>query len=200
MIETYCRPLLQRVIFTPTAKQLAKCHWLTPNTVTMLSGILGLIAATLIAFDQTCLSIVLLLLSGTCDVLDGSLARQIQHQTDFGCVLDIMMDRLVEAAVIIGLVMQASEQRAVLGLLMLASILLCITSFLVVGIFSDQTKSGKSFHYSPGLIERAEAFAFFVAMILIPDWFTGLTIAFCLLVLITTIIRLWQFYQQQPSR
>lgn len=200
MIETYCRPLLQRIIFTPAAKQLAKLRWLQPNTVTSLSGVFGVFAAILIAYQQVWLSIALLLLSGACDVLDGSLARQTHHQTDFGCVLDIMMDRLVEAAITIGLVTQSIDHRALLGLLMFASILLCITSFLVVGIFSEQQKSGKSFHYSPGLMERAEAFAFFIAMILLPTWFKGLAITFCLLVIATTVIRLRQFYQQQASR
>lgn len=197
MIETYCRPLLQRMIFTPLAKLLAKCSWLEPNTVTVISGVFGVIAAILIAVQQTGLSIFVLLLSGICDVLDGSLARQIGQQSDFGCVLDIMTDRVVEAAVIIALIMQSIDHRALFGLLMFASILLCITSFLVVGIFSEQQKTGKSFDYSPGLIERAEAFAFFIAMVLIPSWFSGLALTFCFLVLATTIIRLWQFHQHQ---
>ena len=78
---------------------------------------------------------------------------------------------------------------------MLGSMLLCITSFLVVGIFVAND-SHKSFHYNPGIMERAEAFIFFIAMMLWPSAFVGLAMLFSLLVTLTAIIRLTQFYKQ----
>lgn len=75
---------------------------------------------------------------------------------------------------------------------MLTSILLCVTSFLVVGIFTEK-QTEKSFYYSPGLIERGEAFFFFILMILFPSYFVLLSSLFILLVLLTTAIRVVQF-------
>ena len=85
--------------------------------------------------------------------------------------------------------------RALWCFLMLGSMLLCITSFLVVGIFVAND-SHKSFHYNPGIMERAEAFIFFIAMMLWPSAFVGLAMLFSLLVTLTAIIRLTQFYKQ----
>lgn len=56
----------------------------------------------------------------------------------------------------------------------------------------------KNFHYSPGVMERAEAFIFFIAMMLWPSAFGKLAALFSVLVLFTAGIRLHQFYQQIP--
>ncbi|MDE4955268.1 CDP-alcohol phosphatidyltransferase, partial [Francisella tularensis subsp. holarctica] len=74
------------------------------------------------------------------------------------------------------------------GLLMMMSIIVCISSFLLVGIFS-QKESSKIFYYSPGLIERAETFIFFILMILFPNILVVLGLIYTLLVLWTTLYR-----------
>ena len=64
--------------------------------------------------------------------------------------------------------------------------------FLVVGIVSDMV-SNKTFYYSPGLMERAEAFLFFTLMILFPSQFIWLGILFSVLALFTAIQRVFEF-------
>ncbi len=193
MIETYCRPALQKWLFTPTAHGLAKLN-IKPNQVTTASGIFGIAAAILIAFALPWFALAALLISGMCDILDGSLARLTQHSSSFGCVYDIMTDRIVEAALLIGFYCQAPSHRALTTLILLSSFLLCITSFLVVGIFSQEKDSAnKSFDYSPGLIERPEAFVFFSAMIAWPAAYNTLCIILSLLTLYTAGLRIWQF-------
>jgi hypothetical protein len=86
----------------------------------------------------------------------------------------------------------------IFSLLMLGSILICVTSFLVVGIFLENT-SQKSFYYSPGLIERAEAFLFFVLMILFSKAFSILAVIFSILVFLTAALRLYQFAQYRQA-
>lgn len=102
------------------------------------------------------------------------------------------MDRIVEFSAVLALYLFDPQHRATLTILMLGSILLCITSFLVVGIFSNNT-SQKSFYYSPGIMERAEAFLFFIVMTLFPDYFNFLAAVFCFLVCLTALIRLFEF-------
>ena len=136
-----------------------------------------------------------LITSGFFDTLDGSLARSQQATSNRGAVFDIIADRAVEWGVILGLYFY-DPSRSLLCLLMMGSILLCITSFLVVGMFQENT-SEKSFHYSPGLMERAEAFIFFSLMILLPQFFTVLAILFVALVLLTAILRAYQFKSHQ---
>ena len=125
-------------------------------------------------------------------MLDGSLARFQGCVSAKGAVLDITADRLVEFAVILGLYLYAPEARAIGSLMMLGASFLCVTSFLVVAIF--ETNQGmKSFHYSPGIIERAEAFIFFGLMMLIPQSFIWLSMLYTALVFLTAFIRVYQF-------
>lgn len=197
MIEHHLRQQYQRILVNPLANLLK--NTVTPNQMTLFSGFLGVLVLPALMLHQVYFAITLLLLSGFCDTLDGALARFKQNSSDWGSVLDIMTDRLVEFVVVFALFVVAPEQRGIGALLMLGSMLLCITSFLVVGIFTVND-SHKSFYYSPGLMERAEAFLFFIAMMLWPNAFIYLAFFFTFLVTYTAVIRLVQFHslQQQP--
>ena len=74
--------------------------------------------------------------------------------------LDISSDRLVEFAIVFGLLIIDPSTRAIPAALMLGSILVCVTTFLIVGMFTDN-HTQKSFFYDVGLMERAEAFFVF---------------------------------------
>ncbi len=189
MIEKYLRASYQSFFADPLARRLCR---LSPSFLTLLGGSLGLIAAILIALKSNWYALAFLLLSGLLDTLDGTVARLKKQTSVLGTVYDIVADRLVEGAIVMGLYLYAPESRAFFCLLMFMSILLCITSFLVVGIFSQNT-SDKGFFYSPGLIERSEAFVFFILMIVLPSLFTLLSLLFAILVFLTAIIRLAQF-------
>lgn len=136
--------------------------------------------------------VALLGLSGFCDTLDGSLARAKNLSSPRGAVLDIVSDRLVELAILIGLYLYAPQERGLLVIGMLGGAFLCVTTFLVVGIFQEN-HSEKSFHYSPGIMERTEAFIFFSLMILLPPFFASLAILFIGLTSLTAFIRITQF-------
>jgi len=138
------------------------------------------------------MAILLLLISGFLDTLDGTVARLTDKTSDVGSVLDIASDRMVELAVMMGLYLVDPAHRALGVLFMLGSCYLCITCFLVVAIFSPNS-SEKGFHYSPGLIERAEAFLFFIAMILYPRYFAFLGYLFTGLVFLTSYLHIKQF-------
>lgn len=194
MLEQSVRPFYQNLLVEPAVRWIG--HRIAPLTITVLAGILGLLFIPALLLNYPLTAIALLLASGYCDTLDGSLARFQKDTTALGTVLDIVIDRLVEFSAIVGLYLVAPDARALATIFMLGSILLCITSFLVVGIFTPN-ESDKSFHYSPGLMERAEAFCFFIVMTLIPHYFNLLAWCFSFLVCITAIIRLKQFAQIQ---
>lgn len=189
MIEQHMRPLLQAVFIDSVAKLLInKCN---PHIITILSFLAGLLSA-LSLFVSPYLCVAFLLLSGYLDVLDGSLARLQDCSSQLGTMLDILSDRFVESFVIIAIFIY-QPNIAWLGLLMMMSILVCVSSFLLVGIFS-QNSSQKSFHYSFGLIERAETFIFFIIMILFPISVFYLGLIYTILVLWTTFYRCYEFY------
>lgn len=197
MLENYLRPAFSKYFVDGVVNHLASKATLLPQQITFLAGLSGIGACVALMGQSPLLACGLLLFSGYCDILDGELARKMGCVTSSGAVLDIAIDRLVEFAAVLGLYWLEPESRGFICILMLGSILCCVTSFLVVGIFSANS-SEKSFHYSKGLIERFEAFVFFILMILFPEQFRLLGAVFVILVFLTTIIRITEFMQQMP--
>ncbi|WP_440992826.1 CDP-alcohol phosphatidyltransferase family protein [Cysteiniphilum litorale] len=195
MIESSLRPLFQRVFIQPLLHIGAR-H-LPANAITIASLITGFISSCFLSAEFNFMAILWLLISGYLDILDGSVARMQNNSTHFGTVLDILSDRLVESFIVIALFIR-DPNLAFVCLLMMMSMLVCVSSFLLVGIFSEkqENKSEKSFYYSPGLMERAEAFIFFIAMIIFNQFAMIIGIVFTLLVLWTTGVRVYQFYKQ----
>ncbi len=188
MIDSNYRTAYQRFFIEP----LLNFSWfasLSPHLITLIGCISGIAIVPLLYFHHNLLAFCFLLFSGYCDTLDGSLARIQKKSSPKGAVLDIYCDRIVELSVITGLYLYAPMERAPYILLMLGSVLLCITAFLVVGIFTEN-QSQKSFYYSCALIERTEAFIFFATMILIPKIFMPLALLFFLLVTLSSLIHL----------
>lgn len=189
MIEKNIRPWFQKHFIDLVATELSKLK-VRANTLTALSFITGAISAILILYSPWG-AVFFLLLSGYLDILDGSVARIQGISSPIGTMLDILSDRFAETFVIIAL-FAVHSNIAWVGLLMMMSIIVCISSFLLVGIFSEQ-KSHKSFCYSPGLMERAETFIFFIIMILLPSSVLWLGVLFTALVLLTTFNRVREF-------
>ncbi len=195
MLELWLRPTFQKLFVDPLAKNCLKLNVTkNPLMLTLISGILGLLVPVFLWLHLPVFAILFLLLSGLTDMLDGTIARIQNLQSHFGCVVDIMMDRLVEILVIFGLYIYIGGNNTWIFMGMLAANLLCITSFLGVGIFS-QNESHKSFYYSPGIMERAEAFIFYIFMIVLPSYIVPLAALYCILVLYTAIKRLKEFRQ-----
>ncbi|MFZ9035847.1 MAG: CDP-alcohol phosphatidyltransferase family protein [Francisellaceae bacterium] len=197
MLEKLARHYYQIALVDPLVKLIG--HSVSSISVTLLAGLFGVFFIPFLLTGHIIWAVACLLFSGYLDTLDGSLARYQNNSTPLGSVLDIMTDRVVEFCVIFAFYLVDPVQHGLAVILMLGSILLCITSFLVVGVFTPND-SDKSFHYSPGLIERAEAFAFFIAMTLVPTYFELLAFIFSGLVMLTAIIRLLQFAKLQQKR
>jgi len=190
MIEQKIRPWFQKTLINTIARKISFFN-VSANAITILSFITGFLSAIFILWSPW-IAVILLLLSGYFDILDGTIARIQNTSSTFGTMLDILSDRFVESFIIISIFI-VQPQFAWVGLFMMMSIVVCISSFLLVGIFSQQ-ESHKSFYYSPGLIERAETFIFFIIMILVPSTVLTLGILFTILVLWTTFYRVGEFY------
>ena len=127
MIDIYLRPLYQPLVATPLVKKMAE--YVEPRQLTYAACFCGIAVIPLLLMHAPQLAIIFLLISGYLDMLDGAVARSANKQTPSGAVLDILSDRVVELAVITGLVLLEPTTRAVYGLMMLGSCYLCITSF-----------------------------------------------------------------------
>ncbi len=82
---------------------------LTPNIVSAIGIVLALLSALAYTNGRQsvtmAVAVVLLLLSGYCDIIDGTLARLCQKSTPFGGFLDSLLDRYADSAVYIGIIL-----------------------------------------------------------------------------------------------
>lgn len=191
MLESILRPTYQTYIVNPNLWWARKY---SPKTITSTACITGVLAGLSLAFGSSLLATIFLLLSGFLDTLDGTVARIENKTSDIGSILDIVSDRIVELALMCGLFAIDPHNRSGFVLAMLGSCYLCITSFLVVAIFASN-ESSKGFHYSRGLMERAEAFIFFILMIWFPSGFNVFAVTFSSLVLLTSYLHIKKFIQ-----
>ncbi|MBD3350951.1 MAG: hypothetical protein GF364_05640 [Candidatus Lokiarchaeota archaeon] len=170
------------------------------NQLTIIGLVLGLISALIIIlstyfgnnYNLRIVSAVVLIISMIFDVMDGTLARM-EGKTKFGGILDIFCDRSVEVAIILALVYSNPFILMWSGLLSLASIVLCITIFLLISsVFPEDSiqEEEKVIVYSKGLMERAETLIFFILCILLPQFAVFILYIFSILVFFTAFQRL----------
>src|SRR3981081_4548557 len=76
---------------------------LTPNQVTVVGLVLPSVGASLAAFGQLRWAGIVLIFAGTCDILDGALARSTNKSYPYGAFLDSTLDRYSEGAVYMGI-------------------------------------------------------------------------------------------------
>ena len=98
-----------RWLTDPVVGALARLG-VTPNMLT-LAGVAGNIGAgALAAMGEFLPAGILVLAASSLDLFDGALARATGQATDFGSVLDAVMDRVSEAAVLFGLLIYYSDR------------------------------------------------------------------------------------------
>ena len=100
----------------PLVRLLARTG-ITPNALTWSGLLFSFGAAVLIALGQPFIAGFVVLISGLFDMLDGALARFIDKSTKFGGILDSILDRLGEAAVLLGLLIFFVRYLSVPGIL-----------------------------------------------------------------------------------
>ncbi len=93
---------LMPVFFSPLARGLERLN-ISPNTITVIGAGLALLGGAALALDRRYAALVLIVLSGFMDGMDGLLARQTQRTTRFGAFLDSVLDRWADSAILIGL-------------------------------------------------------------------------------------------------
>lgn len=189
MLENLLKPKFDEKIMNPLVAKIAAVIP-SPTAITLMALIFGVVAAFSLVAGQKTTALIALWLSGCLDALDGAMARYLKKSSLSGALLDIVSDRIVEIALVFGLFALSPIERAFPALLMMGAILLSVTSFLSLALF---TKKNQTYSFAEGMIERFEAFLFFSAMILFPSSFYILANLFTLFVIVTTFSKLFQF-------
>ena len=171
-------------ITNPLVSILSKTA-ITPNVLTLTNLAFSIAAAYVIATDHLLLGGILVLISGLFDLLDGALARLAKRSTDFGAVLDSVVDRVSEAVVLGGLLIWYLARRGDLEVMLVFAVL--VGSFLVSYIRARAEGIGQQ--CKVGLFTRAERVVVLVLGLVLNQVFIALCVLL-LFVFITAIQRL----------
>jgi archaetidylinositol phosphate synthase len=76
---------------------------MSPNQISVLSLLCGLACAVLFAVHSFFLGAVMLFISGILDLVDGTVARKLQKETEFGAVFDWIIDKYVDGLALLGI-------------------------------------------------------------------------------------------------
>ncbi|WP_280567500.1 CDP-alcohol phosphatidyltransferase family protein [Chromohalobacter sp. 296-RDG] len=167
----------------------------TPTQLTVGGFAIGMLALPLLAYQSYGLALVATVLNRVCDGLDGALARHLQCQSDAGGFLDIVLDFVFYAAVVVGFALADPGQNALPAAFLLFAFMGTGASFLAFAIAA--TRHGlerphfehKAFYYLEGLTEGTETIMAFVVFCLWPAYFPWWAIFFALVCLLTTAMR-----------
>jgi CDP-diacylglycerol--glycerol-3-phosphate 3-phosphatidyltransferase len=177
-------------ITNPMMRILSRSR-ITPNALTLANLALNIVAAYVIATGHLLLGGVLVLVSGLFDLLDGALARFTKRTTKFGAVLDSTVDRISEAATLLGLLIWYIPQEGASLEITLIFVVL-IGSFLVSYIRARA--EGVGWQCQVGLFTRAERVIVLAIGLLINQIFIALCIlaVFVVITVIQRLVYLWK--------
>jgi len=150
-----------RRLQSKAAQALARLGF-TANFATLIAVATGILSGITFADRNAGLGILLLAISAAMDALDGTIARETAQPTLRGGVSDLIADRIVESAVIIGIALPYPILYLP-ALVLVASWYINITVFLAVGAALER-RGPKLIEYPPGILERTEALLFFAVL------------------------------------
>ena len=176
------RKALARYITGPIVRLLAKTP-VTPNTLTVCSLLVTLVAAVLIVLNQLIAAALVMLFASFFDILDGALARSTNRVTKFGAALDSSLDRLAEAAIFIGLTILYAIDGSVLGVALSGAAM--VTSLMVS--YTRARAEGLGIDCQVGIFTRSERIAALVIGLLLSHFGIILTGILMLIIVLSSI-------------
>ena len=184
-------PFMRRLIDPPLNGVAA--IWprkISANQITIFGLVLGVACFLAIAINTMTAALILLALNRLADGLDGAVARA-QTPSELGAYLDIVSDFVLWGLLPIGFIILDSDN-AIAAAVLLSSFSMSMTVFLAFAIMAEKrgletdAQGTKSFFYVAGLAEGTETIAFFVLILLYPDYFSVFALIFGFLCWLTT--------------
>ena len=175
------RKTLASRITEPVVRFLATTP-ISPNTLTWFGFLLAVGAAALIATGHLLAAGLVVLFAGLFDILDGALARWTNRTTRFGGILDSTLDRLSEAALLLGILvlfLLVEEQSALFTLIVKEWSILLVGLALISSVLVSYIRAraeALGLECQVGLFTRAERVIVLVLGLLINQVVIALTI------------------------
>jgi len=186
-------------LIRPAVQALARplLRWgVSPNQITWAGFALGVLAAACVASQAWMAGLALLLCSRLCDALDGAVARASESSTALGGFLDIALDFVFYALMVLAFALADPTRNALAAAVLLTAFVATGSSFLAFAALAAQRGlhnpqyPEKSFYFLGGLTEATETLAVLCAMCLWPAYFAPLAYGFAALCFITWLGRI----------
>ena len=193
------RKLVAYYLTQPAAELLARTS-ITPNIITWFGFLITLGAAVLIVTGHLFAAGLVVLLAGFFDILDGALARRTNQTTRFGALLDSTLDRLAEAALLLGIIVLYIRGGFIVGILLAG---IALPSSLLVSYVKARAEA-LGLECQVGLFTRAERMTVLALGLLLSQIdYAFLVTALAIIVLFSFITagqRVLYVWQQTKSR
>jgi phosphatidylglycerophosphate synthase len=191
MLDAAVRPLIDPPLNT-AARGLARLG-VPANAVTWAGFAIGMAAVPALAAHLYGLALAFIALRSVADGLDGAIARA-THTTDYGGFLDIVLDFIFYAGVVLGMAL-AQPQHAVYAAFLIWTFMGTASSFLAYAVLAEKhglttdIRGDKSLYYLGGLAEGTETLIALALFCLVPGWFPVVAIVFGAMCILTTVGR-----------
>jgi phosphatidylglycerophosphate synthase len=161
-----------RLLVDPLVHALVRAG-VTPNQITVVTFLVGVTAAAIVAAGHPLVGIIVWLVSRIGDGLDGALARVAGTTTPFGGFLDITLDMAAYAAMVLGFA-QLHPHLAVAWAAVLGGYVVVITTTLALsdaaGVLGRQVSgTDRTFQFTPGITEAGETNVMYVLWAFWPE-------------------------------
>ena len=188
------RQALNAYIEQPVAKGLARVG-VSPNAVTF-AGLAGAgVSAYLISEGVFWAGGVAMLLAGILDLFDGALARATGQDSDFGALLDSVIDRVSEIVVLLGLLLFYTRSGSVEGSVL---VYLAVGGSIMVSYLRARSE-GLGIDCKVGIMTRPERVAALGFGLIIGHWLPSVVLvvlgAIAGLTILTTAQRLFHTWR-----
>ena len=189
MLDRYTTRLIR-----PAVQVLARplLRWgISANSITWTGFALGVLAAVCVVAQAWVAGVVLLLCSRLCDALDGAVARGSESSTAVGGFLDIALDFVFYALMVLAFALADPARNALAAAVLITAFVGTGSSFLAFAALAAQRGlhnpqyPEKSFYFVGGLTEATETLAVLCAMCMWPAYFVPLAYGFAVLCAIT---------------
>jgi len=186
-------------LIRPAVQALARplLRWgVLPNHITWAGFALGVLAAACVASQAWMPGLALLLCSRLCDALDGAVARASESSTALGGFLDIALDFVFYALMVLAFALADPTRNALAAAVLLTAFVGTGSSFLAFAALAAQRglhnpqHPEKSFYFLGGLTEATETLAVLCAMCIWPTYFAPLAYGFAALCFFTWLGRI----------
>ena len=182
----------------PIARFLSKTP-IGPSAITWFGFSLSVGGAVLIVTEHLLAAGFIVLIAGFFDMLDGTLARHNNQVSPFGAALDSTLDRLSEAALLVGILVFYAREQSITGILLVGA---ALTGSLLVSYIRARAEA-LGLECQVGLFTRAERVIVLALGLLLSQFAYALVIALAIIVIFSFITvgqRLFFVWQQTKVR